>query len=411
MPITVKHTKVSTIPDDADTSLVRPSDWNADHALTGVIDVTNGGTGASTLTGYVKGNGTSAMTAVATVPSTDITGLGTMSTQNANAVAITGGTINNTTIGATTRAAGSFTDLTTTNAPTFGAALPIASGGTGATGATGAMANLIGFTSTATAAGTTTLTNASTYFQLFTGTLAQTVVLPVTSTLQTGWAFKISNNSSGSITVQSSGGNTVLTIGSGLAAMFTCIGTTLTTAADWEGGYTDFSTRTGEGSAVLSISPSISGTLTLTAAINANTNTATLALGTAQTTGVWSAGGASGTGTMTLGQSTLSQTTNIQSGITASGSTKTINFGANGAAGSTTNITIGSTTGTSTTTFNGITKQQNYTVTGLPSASTSGVGARAFVTDALAPAFGSTVVTGGAVAVPVYSDGTNWKVG
>jgi hypothetical protein len=102
MAVTVKHSKVSTIPDDADTSLVRPSDWNADHTLVGTIDVPNGGTGATTLTGYVKGNGTSAMTAVATVPSTDITGLGTMSTQNANAVAITGGTINGTTIGATT---------------------------------------------------------------------------------------------------------------------------------------------------------------------------------------------------------------------------------------------------------------------------------------------------------------------
>jgi len=53
MPITVKHTKVSTIPDTDDTSLVRPSDWNADHTLTG---------------------------------------LGTMAEQNANAVAITGGT-------------------------------------------------------------------------------------------------------------------------------------------------------------------------------------------------------------------------------------------------------------------------------------------------------------------------------
>jgi hypothetical protein len=29
----------------------------------------------------------------------------------------------------------------------------------------------------------------------------------------------------------------------------------------------------------------------------------------------------------------------------------------------------------------------------------------------LAPVFGATVVTGGAVATPVYSDGTNWKVG
>jgi hypothetical protein len=53
----------------------------------------------------------------------------------------------------------------------------------------------------------------------------------------------------------------------------------------------------------------------------------------------------------------------------------------------------------------------NYTVATLPSAVTSGVGARSFVTDALAPAFGATVATGGAVAVPVYSDGTNWKVG
>ena len=53
----------------------------------------------------------------------------------------------------------------------------------------------------------------------------------------------------------------------------------------------------------------------------------------------------------------------------------------------------------------------NYTVATLPSAVTSGVGARSFVTNALTPTFGSTVVGGGAVAVPVYSDGTNWKVG
>jgi hypothetical protein len=53
----------------------------------------------------------------------------------------------------------------------------------------------------------------------------------------------------------------------------------------------------------------------------------------------------------------------------------------------------------------------NYTVATLPSAVTSGLGARSFVTDALAPTFGATVVGGGAVAVPVYSDGTNWKVG
>ena len=53
----------------------------------------------------------------------------------------------------------------------------------------------------------------------------------------------------------------------------------------------------------------------------------------------------------------------------------------------------------------------NYTVATLPSAVTSGKGARSFVTDALSPVFGSTVASGGATATPVYSDGTNWKVG
>ena len=81
--------------------------------VTGTLPVGNGGTGAITLTGYVYGNGTSAMTASTTIPSTAITGLGTMSTQNANAVAITGGTINGTTIGATTASTGAFTYLST----------------------------------------------------------------------------------------------------------------------------------------------------------------------------------------------------------------------------------------------------------------------------------------------------------
>jgi hypothetical protein len=98
MAITVKHLKVSTIPDAGDDTLVEPSDWNADHQLTGTVPVANGGTGASTLTGYVKGNGTAAMTASATVPNTDVTGLGTMSTQNANNVAITGGSLTGTTV-------------------------------------------------------------------------------------------------------------------------------------------------------------------------------------------------------------------------------------------------------------------------------------------------------------------------
>jgi hypothetical protein len=82
--------------------------------VTGTLAVGNGGTGATTLTGYLIGNGTSAFTASATIPNTAITGLGTMSTQNANSVTITGGSINGTTIGATTAAAITGTTITAT---------------------------------------------------------------------------------------------------------------------------------------------------------------------------------------------------------------------------------------------------------------------------------------------------------
>jgi len=50
--------------------------------VSGILPVGNGGSGANSLTGYVYGNGTSPFTASTTIPNTDITGLGTMSTQN-----------------------------------------------------------------------------------------------------------------------------------------------------------------------------------------------------------------------------------------------------------------------------------------------------------------------------------------
>lgn len=50
-------------------------------------------------------------------------------------------------------------------------------------------------------------------------------------------------------------------------------------------------------------------------------------------------------------------------------------------------------------------------VAALPNAATAGVGARAFVTDANATTFNSTVAGGGANKVPVFSDGAAWKIG
>lgn len=51
------------------------------------------------------------------------------------------------------------------------------------------------------------------------------------------------------------------------------------------------------------------------------------------------------------------------------------------------------------------------TVSQLPAAGAANKGARAFVTDANATTFLSTVAAGGANVVPVFSDGTNWKIG
>jgi hypothetical protein len=62
--------------------------WNAT-----TIDMGRGGTGTTAIAGgYVTSNG-STLSSVASIPAGGISGLGTMSTQNANAVAITGGTI------------------------------------------------------------------------------------------------------------------------------------------------------------------------------------------------------------------------------------------------------------------------------------------------------------------------------
>jgi hypothetical protein len=379
--------------------------------ITGQVAVANGGTGVSTLTGYVKGSGTSVMTASATIPTTDLSGTITNAQLANSAITINGtstslggsisvGTVTSVTGTAPVVSSGGNTPaismaaantttngyLTSTDWNTFngkgsgsvtsvglsapsiftvggspvtgsgtlaltysGTALPLANGGTNATSAPEAMANLMGFTSTATSGGTTTLTNASSYYQLFTGTTTQTIVLPVTSTLQQGWTFHICNNSTGILTVNSSGGNLVLAVPVGTTVMYTCILTTGTTAASWEAGLTDFSTNTGTGAVVLASSPTFAGTaafssISASGSVNFNTTASTIILGNA-----------AGTAAITVGNSTVSQTTNIQAGATASGSTKTLNIGTGGLAGSTTAINIGSTVnGTSTTTLNGV---------------------------------------------------------
>jgi hypothetical protein len=96
---------------------------------------------------------------------------------------------------------------------------------------------LEGYATTATAAGTTTFTVASTYQQFFTGSTTQTVVMPVTSTLVLGQAFWVQNLSTGAVTVNSSGSNAILVLAGSTAALFTCILTSGTSAASWSAVY------------------------------------------------------------------------------------------------------------------------------------------------------------------------------
>ena len=91
------------------------------------------GSASQTITFTVISGGL--LTAAAAVPiaitNTQVSGLGTMSTQNANNVAITGGNIDGTIIGVTTPAAGYFTSVTTNSLSGLTTPIPAASGGTG----------------------------------------------------------------------------------------------------------------------------------------------------------------------------------------------------------------------------------------------------------------------------------------
>ena len=153
---------------------------------------------------------------------------------------------------------------------------------------------LFSYTTTPTAAGTTTLTSASNYLQYFTGVTTQTVVMPVTSTLSLGWNYQIINNSTGNLTVNSSGGNLIVTVLPATAVTITVILTSGTTAASWNAEFTGFTTVTGTGANVLGTSPTItfsgtgttfsgstSGTTVLKASAIAGTTTATLPATTA----------------------------------------------------------------------------------------------------------------------------------
>ncbi len=159
-----------------------------------------------------------------------------------------------------------------------------------------------GFTTAATAAGTTTLTIASTEIQVFTGSTTQTVVLPTTSVPQ-GGTYTIINQSTGAVTVQSSGTNTITVLAANTSAIFTAVIATPTTAANWSSQYFAGIVTSGK-------SLSVSNTLTL-----AGTDATTMTFPSSSDT----VAGLAATQTFTNKRVTR------RSGTTASSATPTIN--------------------------------------------------------------------------------------
>ena len=212
MAITVKHSKVSTIPDDADTSLVRPSDWNADHTLTGTVPIANGGTNATTAA--------DALTNLGAYPASNPSGYGT-------------GTV--TSVAATVPSFLSVTGSPITTSGTLaltysGTALPVANGGTGVTSSSGANSVVLrdanvninanafndGYTNTAATGTQIVLTVSSVRRYTITGSGGQTIKLPDATTLVNGEIFEFDNNqSSGAITVNNNSNTLIVSVPSG----------------------------------------------------------------------------------------------------------------------------------------------------------------------------------------------------
>ena len=92
----------------------------------------------------------------------------------------------------------------------------------------------------------------------------------------------------------------------------------------------------------------VAGTFNVISGINVSSGAVSFS-----TTSAIAIGATTGTGLITVGQSTGAQTLNLGTGATTSGTTKTINFGTGGVSGSTTVINIGSTAAPGVITVNG----------------------------------------------------------
>jgi hypothetical protein len=307
------------------------------------------GSASKTLTATVNAQGQLTVLAATdiAIANTQVSGLGTMSTQAASSVAITGGTINGVTIGGTTAGAVTATLFTGPATGLTGTATSLSIGGnaataTSATTATNLAGGATGSLPYQTSSGTTTLLAASTdgyVLRLASGVPAWSADYTgtVTSVSGTGTVSGISLSgtvtSSGSLTL---GGTLDLSsppaIGGTTANTIT--GTTITASTKFVGTNFDASgsgggnLRTASGSSVLQWGGGGGVNLTLDGAFNMNPANATISIAP------------TGTGTLTVNPATagtmnnmaIGGTTPLAGAFTTLSATSTVS--ANGSVGS-----------------------------------------------------------------------------
>jgi hypothetical protein len=228
--------------------------------LAGTLVPANGGTGATTLTGYVFGNGTSTMTASTTIPNTAITGLGTMSTQNANSVAITGGAIDGATVGATT--------ASTVRGTTITATTQFTGPGTGLTGTASGL-SIGGNAATATSA--TSATTATTATQVANALTAGTYLISAGtyngSAARTFSVDATDANTASKVVARDASGNfsagtiTASLSGNATTATSATSATSATTATNIAGGAVNrIPVQTGSGTTSFIVAPTVANT-------------------------------------------------------------------------------------------------------------------------------------------------------
>lgn len=139
-----------------------------------------------------------------------------------------------------------------------------------------------GYRTTATAATTTTLVVGDAFQQYFTGSTTQTVVLPVTSTLVLGMQYQVINLSSGVVTVQSSGNNTLQAMAANTQLIATVILTSGTNTASWSWSY---GTNTAAVGTVTSVALSVPAASILGVSGSPVTTSGTLGITTTGTSG------------------------------------------------------------------------------------------------------------------------------